>query len=112
QINGAATSTGTITDYDVYLLIFGVSRLTTTYSSDAVSNANLAGLCARTQSISVGSAEAQAGDSLSFNVTMSTAVATATVISFKTIDGSAKEGQDYTARAGNLTIPAGETSGT
>ena len=44
-------------------------------------------------------------------VTLSTASATNTVISY-TVAGTATSGSDYTALSGSITIPAGQTSGT
>ena len=53
-----------------------------------------------------------AGTSLSFAVSLDQASATAVTVDYATADGTAVAGTDYTATAGTLTIPAGQTSAT
>jgi hypothetical protein len=48
---------------------------------------------------------------LSFVVTLSRPSSTATTVEYKTLDGTAKAGTDYTAKTGTLTIAAGAVSG-
>jgi hypothetical protein len=46
-----------------------------------------------------------------FTVTLSPAAPFDVTVHFKTVDGTAKAGVDYTAESGTLTIPAGQTTG-
>jgi hypothetical protein len=52
------------------------------------------------------------GATASFAVTLSAPSGRDVTVAFTTVDGSATAGQDYTARSGRLTIPAGSTSAT
>ena len=63
--------------------------------------------------VSVAAAEAAEGNALSFAVTLSGKVASDVVLGWSTTAGTAVSGTDYTAvDSGNLTIEAGDTSGT
>jgi len=66
--------------------------------------------------IAIADAVVKEGDSgdrtLAFTVTLSEATSGPVTVNFTTVDGSAKAGQDYTARTGSLTFAAGETSKT
>jgi hypothetical protein len=63
------------------------------------------------QTVSIGDAIVQEGDSASAEVTLSRAIADDVAVDFVTTAGSADE-TDFTATSGTLTIPAGETTGT
>ena len=52
------------------------------------------------------------GATLDFAVTLSRAAAGAVTVAYRTVDGSARAGSDYTARQGKLTFAAGETEQT
>ena len=63
----------------------------------------------------VGAADAAAateGGTASFAVSLSAPSGRDVSVAFATADGSATAGQDYTARSGRVTIPAGSTSAT
>ena len=52
------------------------------------------------------------GATLDFAVTLSRAAAGAVTVDYRTVDGSARAGSDYTARQGTLSFAAGETEQT
>jgi large repetitive protein len=52
------------------------------------------------------------GETAGFTVTLSGASSVDVTVHYRTADGTAKAGQDYAETEGDLTIPAGETSGT
>ncbi len=52
------------------------------------------------------------GATLDFAVTLSRAAAGAVTVAYRTVDGSARAGSDYTARQGTLSFAAGETAKT
>ncbi len=52
------------------------------------------------------------GATLDFAVTLSRAAAGAVTVAYRTVDGSARAGSDYTARQGTLSFAAGETEQT
>ena len=52
------------------------------------------------------------GATLDFAVTLNEAASVEVKVGYRTADGSARAGSDYTAKSGTLTIPAGRTSGT
>jgi hypothetical protein len=56
--------------------------------------------------------EGAAGAALNFPVTLSAAAGRAITVHYATADGSATAGSDYTATTGDLSIPAGQTTGT
>jgi hypothetical protein len=49
---------------------------------------------------------------LTFTVRLSAPATTGAAVSFRTVDGTARAGSDYTARTGSLTFPAGTTTAT
>ncbi len=61
--------------------------------------------------LSLSDASVTEGDNLEFVVSLSSAVAHDTVVSYSTAGGSANS-SDYTAASGSITISAGDTSGT
>ncbi|MBA8804503.1 hypothetical protein FB382_002794 [Nocardioides ginsengisegetis] len=64
--------------------------------------------------VSVGDAQVSEGNSgatLSFPVTVANPSSQAVTVHYATSDGTAKAGSDYTATSGDLTIPAGQTTG-
>ena len=63
--------------------------------------------------VSVDPASAEEGDAVEFAVTLSAPAASDTVLTWRTADGTATAGEDFTAvTAGMLRISAGETTGT
>ena len=49
---------------------------------------------------------------MTFTVTLSAASASDVTVTYRTVDGTARAGVDYTATSGTLVIPAGATSAT
>jgi endoglucanase len=49
---------------------------------------------------------------MTFTITLAKAMKTATVLTYTTLDGTAKAGSHYVAATGTVTIPAGRTSAT
>jgi hypothetical protein len=49
---------------------------------------------------------------MTFTITLAKAMTTATVLTYATLDGTAKAGSHYVAATGTVTIPAGRTSAT
>ena len=63
--------------------------------------------------VSLDSASAEEGDAVEFTVTLSAPAASDTVLGWRTSNGTATAGKDFTAvTAGTLRIPAGQTTGT
>lgn len=52
------------------------------------------------------------GDTVSFTVTLSEAASATTIVTYETVDGTARAGKDYAAKSGALTFAPGETSKT
>ena len=52
------------------------------------------------------------GPAMQFGVTLSQAAATNVAVTYQTISGTAKEGEDFSQTVGTLTIAAGQSSGT
>lgn len=61
--------------------------------------------------VAVGEAHVGTADAV-FTITLSKKSGTATTISYTTVDGTAKAGEDYTAVSGTITIPAWTTTAT
>lgn len=68
------------------------------------------------RSVSISSASIIEGDagtqSLAFTVTLSSASTSAVTVAYRTVNGSAVAGSDFTSTSGRLTIAAGQTTGT
>ena len=108
-------STGALT-----LLKVGGCEITATAESDANYNEATADFIVTVQpagtatvSVSVGAATAAEGDDVEFEVTLSGAAGSDTVLGWTTAAGTATFGDDFTAvTSGTLTIAAGDTTGT
>ena len=59
---------------------------------------------------SIADASGPEGETLSFPVTISSAVPVPVTVAFRTVDGSATAGEDFTAAAGSLTFAPGTTA--
>ena len=62
--------------------------------------------------VAIADAAAPEGQTLSFAVTLSDAVPVAVAVAYRTIDGSARAGEDYVATTGVLTFAPGSTEST
>ena len=60
--------------------------------------------------MSIADASGPEGETLSFPVTISSAVPVPVTVAYRTVDGSATAGEDFTAAAGSLTFAPGTTS--
>ena len=60
--------------------------------------------------VSIGEGAAGTTTTATFGVTLSAASGRAVQFTYATVDGSARDGHDYTARSGTITVPAGSTT--
>ncbi|MCR9256589.1 MAG: hypothetical protein NXI16_10900 [Alphaproteobacteria bacterium] len=102
-------ATLTLTDSPVFVQI-GEQGTDSDSGSGSDSGGGSSGL------VTVADASVTEGDSLARSVTLTVTLASAqasdTAVTYQTADGTAAAGSDYTAAAGTMTIAAGETSGT
>ena len=60
--------------------------------------------------VSIADASAPEGETLSFPVTLSAAVPVTVTVAYRTVDGSAESGEDFTAASGTLAFAPGSTA--